>query len=124
MYEPLWQVCEELERAGEQPRRHRPARTTASTPVANLLYITEVSFYSQRPFVQLLLSGVFERHPNLKFVMTEMGCAWLPPMLERFDHLIKRINETGATGELRYTDEHKLPEARERVLRARTAGSA
>ena len=72
-------------RQGQQPRRHRPARTTASTPVADLLYITEVSFYSQRPFVQLLLSGVFERHPRLQFVMTEMGCAWLPPMLERFD---------------------------------------
>ena len=42
-------------------------------------------FYSQRPFVQLLLSGVFERFPQLKFVMTEMGCAWLPPMLKHFD---------------------------------------
>ena len=78
--------------------------------VADLLYITEVSFYSQRPFVQMLLSGVFERHPRLQFVMTEMGCAWLPPMLERFDQLIKKINTTGATGELRYTDEHKLPQ--------------
>ena len=42
--------------------------------------------------------------------MTEMGCAWLPPMLERFDQLIKKINATGSTGELRYTDEHKLPQ--------------
>jgi hypothetical protein len=30
-------------------------------------------------------------------------------MLERFDALIKKINTTGSTGELRYTDEHKLP---------------
>jgi predicted TIM-barrel fold metal-dependent hydrolase len=42
--------------------------------------------------------------------MTEMGCAWIPPMLERFDQLIKKINTTGATGELRYTEEHKLPQ--------------
>ena len=55
-------------------------------PVATLLYITEVSSYSQRPFVQLLLSGVSERHPQLKFVMTEMGCAWLPPMINGSMH--------------------------------------
>ena len=70
-------------RPGEQPRRHRAARTTASTRPRALLFITEVQFYSQRPFVQLLFSGVFERFPKLKFVMTEMGCAWMPPMLKQ-----------------------------------------
>jgi predicted TIM-barrel fold metal-dependent hydrolase len=108
VYDPLWKTCEEL---GVPVNSHGGTGLPdyGKYPVANLLYITEVSFYSQRPFVQLLLSGVFERHPNLKFVMTEMGCAWLPPMLERFDALISKINNTGATGELRYTDEHKLP---------------
>jgi predicted TIM-barrel fold metal-dependent hydrolase len=74
-----------------------------------MLFITEVSFYSQRPFVQLLLSGVFERHPNLQFVMTEMGCAWLVPMLKHFDRLFEQIRKTGATGEMRYSEEHILP---------------
>jgi predicted TIM-barrel fold metal-dependent hydrolase len=107
-YEPLWSVCEDL---------GVPVNTHGGTglpdygkyPVASLLYITEVPFYSQRPFVQFLLSGIFERHPRLQFVMTEMGCAWLPPMLKRFDQVITQINKTGATGELRYNDEHKLP---------------
>jgi predicted TIM-barrel fold metal-dependent hydrolase len=107
-YDPLWKVCEDLE---------IPVNSHGGTGlpdygkygVANLLYIAEAQFYSQRPFVQLLLSGVFERFPKLKFVMTEMGCAWLPPMLKRFDSFIKQINKTGATGELRYSDEHKLP---------------
>jgi predicted TIM-barrel fold metal-dependent hydrolase len=107
-YERLWSACEDL---GVPVNSHGGTGLPdyGKYPVANLLYITEVPFYSQRPFVQLLLSGVFERHPRLKFVMTEMGCAWLPPMLERFDALITRINATGATGELRYSDEHKLP---------------
>jgi predicted TIM-barrel fold metal-dependent hydrolase len=107
-YDPLWRVCAEL---GVPVNSHGGTGLPnyGKYPVANLLYITEVSFYSQRPFVQLLLSGVFERHPRLKFVMTEMGCAWLPPMLKRFDSLIAQINKTGATGELRYRDEHKLP---------------
>ena len=28
-----------------------------------------------------MLSGVFERFPRLKFVMTELGCDWVPPLL-------------------------------------------
>ena len=108
VYERLWSTCEDL---GVKVNSHGGTGLPnyGKYAVADLLFITEVSFYSQRPFVQLLLSGVFERHPRLQFVMTEMGCAWLPPMLDRFDSLIKKINTTGSTGELRYTDEHKLP---------------
>jgi predicted TIM-barrel fold metal-dependent hydrolase len=69
----------------------------------------EFEFYAQRPFLHLLLSGVFERHPGLKFVMTEMGAYWLPPLLKRLDRTIIRIRETGATGELRYGPESILP---------------
>jgi predicted TIM-barrel fold metal-dependent hydrolase len=77
--------------------------------VADLLYVMEALFYSQRPLVQLMLSGVFERFPRLRFVMTELGCAWIPPMLKHMDSTIDRIRKTGRTGELAYTDEHKLP---------------
>ncbi len=59
--------------------------------------------------MHLLLSGVFERHPGLRFVMTEQGAAWLPPLLERLDRSIIRIRQTGATGELRYGAESILP---------------
>jgi len=34
--------------------------------VADLLYVNEAHFCSQRPFVQIMLSGVFERFPNLE----------------------------------------------------------
>ena len=66
----------------QRARRHRCTQLR-QVPVANLLFITEVSFYSQRPFVQFILSGVFERFPKLTFVMTEQGCAWIPPTLRR-----------------------------------------
>jgi len=59
----------------------------------------------------MLLSGVFERFPNLKFVMTEMGCAWIPPMLKRLDAVLAQIRKTGRTGELRYSEEHILPKS-------------
>jgi predicted TIM-barrel fold metal-dependent hydrolase len=90
-YDRLWSTCADL---GVKVNSHSGTGLPnyGKYAVADLLYITEVSFYSQRPFVQLLLSGVFERHPRLQFVMTEMGCAWLPPMLERFDQLIEKIH--------------------------------
>ena len=64
VYDPIWQDV--------RGARDRRCNTHGGTglpdygkyPVADLLYINEVRFYSQRPFVQLLLSGVFERFPS------------------------------------------------------------
>jgi predicted TIM-barrel fold metal-dependent hydrolase len=107
-YDRLWKVCEDLE-IPINAHGGTGAPNYGRYPVANLLFITEVSFYSQRPFVQFILSGVFERFPRLTFVMTEQGCAWIPPTLRRLDAVIDQIRKTGRTGELAYSDEHKLP---------------
>src|SRR3954451_3472877 len=99
IYDPVWSLCEEL---GLPVNSHGGTGLPdyGRYPAAALLFITEVQFYSQRPFCQLLVSGVFERFPKLKFVMTEMGCAWLPPMLRHFDGLLAQIRKTGRTGEM------------------------
>jgi predicted TIM-barrel fold metal-dependent hydrolase len=105
--DPLWAVVEDLE---------IPVHVHGGTgtpdygrfPVAPLLLITEAQFYSQRPLVQLLLSGVFERFPRLKFVITELGCSWVPPLLEQLDGTMKRL-QGGQTGELRYSSDVFLP---------------
>jgi hypothetical protein len=47
----------------------------------------------------------------LKLVMTEQGCAWIPPMLRRLDATLDQIRKTGRTGELRYSEEHVLPKS-------------
>ncbi len=106
-YDKVWATIEEME---------LPLNSHGGTglpnygkdPVADLLYASEVSFYSQRPFVHFILSGVFERFPNLKFVMTEMGCAWIPRVLGELDTLFERV-KAGRQGELRYSDDHVLP---------------
>ncbi len=108
VYEPLWAALQDLDipvnvHSGTGNPDYGPY------PVSMLLYINEVLFYSQRPFVQLLLSGVFERYPRLKFVMTEAGCAWVPGVLEMLDRTIRNIRDTGATGEIRYGADHVLP---------------
>jgi predicted TIM-barrel fold metal-dependent hydrolase len=105
-YDPLWALCQELEipincHGGTGSPEYK-------TPIGMLLYINEVSFYSQRPFVHLLLSGVFERFPGLRFVLTEQGSAWIPPLLARLDDTLAKIRNTGQTGEIRYGAEHVL----------------
>jgi predicted TIM-barrel fold metal-dependent hydrolase len=109
-WEPLWALCEET---GVPVNAHGGTGVPdfGKVPAAQLLYIAEAGFYSQRPFLHLLLSGVFERHPNLKFVMTEMGASWLPALLRRLDGTLKRIRDHGSTGEIRYGDESKLPKS-------------
>ncbi len=33
----------------------------------------------------MIFGGVFERHPGLKFVVTEQGVEWVPDLLEGLD---------------------------------------
>jgi predicted TIM-barrel fold metal-dependent hydrolase len=108
VYDRVWEVCQDLEipvnvHSGTGNPDYGPY------PTSMLLYINEVTFYSQRPLVQMILSGVFERFPRLKVVLTEAGCAWVPPLLDRLDWALESIRKTGATGEIRYGDEHVLP---------------
>ncbi|MGH9209663.1 MAG: amidohydrolase family protein [Acidimicrobiales bacterium] len=104
VYDPMWAVLEDLEvpvnvHSGTGVPNYGPH------PAAMLFYINEVPFYSQRPLVYLLLSGVFERFPKLRVVMTEGGCSWVPSLLRRLDAVLARIRKTGATGEIRYGDD-------------------
>jgi len=109
-FEPLWALCEELE-IPVTAHGGTGVPNFGKVPAAQLLYIAEAGFYSQRPFLHLLLSGVFERHPRLRFVMTEMGASWLPSLLRRLDSTLARIRSTGSTGEIRYGEESVLPKS-------------
>lgn len=86
-YEPLWSVCEEL----EMPVTHHgggsgvPDMGRYESTLA--MYILEVGFYANRALWHLVMSGVFERHPSMVFVMTEQGSAWIPEVLNRMDTL-------------------------------------
>ncbi|HET6810206.1 MAG TPA: amidohydrolase family protein [Acidimicrobiales bacterium] len=106
-YDRLWEVIQDLE---------VPINVHGGTgvpdygkyPFSMLFYINEVPFYSQRPLVQFILGGIFERFPRLKFVITEAGCAWVPGLLKGLDRTIDQIRKTGQTGEIRYGEGEKL----------------
>jgi predicted TIM-barrel fold metal-dependent hydrolase len=107
-WEPLWDLCEEID-IPLHSHGGTGVPDFGKVPSAALLYIGEFWFYQTRPFMHLVLSGVFQRHPGLRFVMTEQGAAWLPPLLDRLDRSIIRIRQTGETGELKYGEESILP---------------
>jgi predicted TIM-barrel fold metal-dependent hydrolase len=69
--------------------------------VAEAVWISEVTFYCQAGYRHLLMSGVFERFPRLKYILTESGCAWAPAMLTQLDRIHMGI-QAGAIGELTY----------------------
>jgi predicted TIM-barrel fold metal-dependent hydrolase len=77
----------------------------ASVP---MIMISEVPFYGQRPFSHMLLSGVFERFPRLKFVFTEGSAAGIADVVKRLDPIIENVRK-GEIGELKYTAENALP---------------
>lgn len=101
-HDPFWKVCEDLE---------LPVNVHSGTgspnygdfPFSGLLQALEIPFYSQRPLVQLMVSGVFERFPRLKFVTTELGAVWVPELLGMLDLFMGAVRQ-GQLGELRYTE--------------------
>jgi predicted TIM-barrel fold metal-dependent hydrolase len=107
-YDRLWAVCEEL---GVPVNCHGGTGSPAYAPVPSsaLVMIAEVPTYSRRPLLFLLLSGVFERFPGLRFVITEQGCGWLPGVVDQLDMILRGVRENGAIGELRFKPEHVLP---------------
>jgi predicted TIM-barrel fold metal-dependent hydrolase len=86
-YEPVWTACAELEmpvhtHSGPSPRED----------YGNILgiYVTEVQWWAWRPLWFLLWSGVFERHPMLRFVVTESGAWWATNLLWFMDSMYVR----------------------------------
>jgi len=82
-YEPIWAACADL----NMPiHTHVAAAPDLEEQPGSLgIYLTEVVWWSVRPMWFLIWSGVFERHPNLKFLISEGGVDWAPSLLKMMD---------------------------------------
>jgi predicted TIM-barrel fold metal-dependent hydrolase len=87
VYEPIWAACADLQMPVHV---HSGAADKASYGPFVGMYVTEVRWWSARPLHFLLWSGVFERHPTLRFVVTECGAFWAADLLWMMDNAYDR----------------------------------
>ena len=95
-WDPFWEVCVELQLPvhfhigasvttmtfyGNVPVAVAHRRTPSSRSAARLLFIGNA-----RVVTNLILSGIFDRHPDLKIVSVESGVGWIPFILEALDY--------------------------------------
>ena len=84
VYEPVWSALEET---GLVLHTHSGAGPTEflDGPGAMAIYATEAYWWAARPLWVLLWSGVFERHPSLRYVIAENGAWWAPDLVAKMD---------------------------------------
>lgn len=84
VYEPVWSA---LEATGLVLHTHSGAGPTEflDGPGAMAIYATEAYWWAARPLWVLLWSGVFERHPSLRYVIAENGAWWAPDLVAKMD---------------------------------------
>jgi predicted TIM-barrel fold metal-dependent hydrolase len=86
--DPLWETCAEL---------NMPVHTHTGSggpyygtgADAPILYSVECTWYPHRPLWFMTMSGVFERHPGLRLVLTEQGSSWVLEWLLIMDAMAK-----------------------------------
>ena len=99
-YDPLWRVCEER----GIPVSHHAGGTgipkSPQLPCSVFMFVMETGFWANRALWHFILSGVFERFPALKLVLTEQGSRWVPGALNQMDTLHDGVLRNGRIGEL------------------------
>jgi predicted TIM-barrel fold metal-dependent hydrolase len=99
-YDPLWAVCQELELPVTHHGGGSGVPDLGRFESSMTMYILEVGFYANRALWHLIMSGVFDRFPDLVFVMTEQGTGWIPDALDRMDGIHKSMVKGKFGGEL------------------------
>jgi predicted TIM-barrel fold metal-dependent hydrolase len=100
-YEPLWATCAEL----DIPVNHHSGSAVPAMgegPEDHVILVLEVTWWAHRAFTHLLVSGVFERHPDLRLVLTEQGTAWIPAELMRLDYFFDRFSRAEGSQEMEW----------------------
>jgi len=83
-YEPVWAACAET---GLVLHTHSGAGPSdyGLGPGFLSIYAAEAWWWAARPFWVLVLSGVFARHPDLRYSIAENGAWWVPDIVARMD---------------------------------------
>jgi predicted TIM-barrel fold metal-dependent hydrolase len=82
-WEPLWSACEANGMTLSCHGGLAPGEYTGVEAMA--IFFTEVAWFSRRAMPYMILGGVFERHPGLNLVITELRGDWVPELLNDMD---------------------------------------
>ena len=94
-YEPLWDLCEELD-LPINIHSGSGLPDYGDLEAARAIMLVELPWFAHRPLWHLMFGGVFDRHPNLRMTLTEQGVAWVPRGLDTLDWFYKRMTTGGA----------------------------
>ena len=100
--DPFWTLCEEadlvvtLHIGGDQdflklctwnevPEFTRLFSPSIELPGADIWLFASVAWPVENYLTVMVLGGVFERHPNLRFGVVECGANWVGPLMETLD---------------------------------------
>src|SRR5438270_3945751 len=93
-YEPLWALCQDLDLTIVQHSGAGSPIMPMDQPASNPVLITEMASWAQRTLPHLILAGVFERYPNLRFVPTEQGTYWVRMQLATLDSMVPTMKSS------------------------------
>ena len=83
-YDPVWSTCADLGMVVHTHSGAGPADYDLG-PGMMAIYATEAYWWAARPFWVLVWSGVFERHPGLRYAMAENGAWWMADTIRKMD---------------------------------------
>jgi predicted TIM-barrel fold metal-dependent hydrolase len=91
VWEPLWATAEALglvlasHIGSEEKNPEGPGFHTYRGPGGAVLNYVETAFGGQRLTAMLIASGVLDRHPKLKLLISEGGGSWMPFLADRME---------------------------------------
>ena len=84
VWEPFWSACEDL---GMALATHGGAGDPDNLPGGDASWVYEANELTRRPIHRMIFAGVFQRHPDLKVVVTEQPGQWWQTKKDDLDSL-------------------------------------
>jgi predicted TIM-barrel fold metal-dependent hydrolase len=84
-WEPLWQACEDTATVVNIHQGSSSTFMTTSRDAPSLVPVSLNHVSAERATADWLSSGILERYPTIKLVLSEGQAGWMPFLLERMD---------------------------------------